>query len=270
MAKTNGKKIAIITGASSGLGMEFARQIERSFFLDEIWLIARRVEPMRDLADKFEKSKGVILTLDLTNDGDIAVLQKRLQDESPEITFLVNNAGYGKIGPFMDLGLDEQIKMVDLNVRSLTYLSKVALPFMKPGSHLIQVASSIAFCPAPYFAVYAASKAFVLSLSEALNYELRPQGIHVTAVCPGPVATEFFAVAQKNEFMKDKVGDTEPFNRWLTANAHEVVYKALHDAKKKKALSVYSLPIKFFTSLIPFIPKKLALRALAQRKKEES
>ena len=102
------KKIAIITGASSGLGIEFARQIEKGYYLDEIWLVARRPEPMKDLAEKFHKSKAVVLALDLTNQGDLAVLKKRITDENPQIEFLVNNAGYGKLGPFSELGLDEQ------------------------------------------------------------------------------------------------------------------------------------------------------------------
>lgn len=260
------KKIAIITGASSGLGVEFAKQIERGYFLDEIWLVARRTEPMRELADQFQKSKGVCLKLDLTNQGDLAALKKKIADENPEIEFLVNNAGYGKIGPFAELGLDEQLQMIDLNVRTLTYLSHAVIPFMMPGARMIQVASSIGFCPAPHFAVYAATKAYVVSLSEALNYELKDRGISVMAVCPGPVATEFFTVAQKNEFMRDKVGDAEPFNRALMASARDVVAKALRDAAKGRSRSVFGLTIGLFVTFIPFVPRHLALRVMALRK----
>jgi short-subunit dehydrogenase len=264
-AKTK-KKIAIVTGASSGLGMEFARQIEESSFLDEVWLIARRAAPMKELAERFQKSKPVILALDLTDRGDVSALVKKITDEKPDLQFLVNNAGYGKIGPFADLGLDEQIQMVDLNVRTLTYLTHALLPFMSEGSRIIQVASSIGFCAAPYFAVYAATKAYVVSLSEALHEELKPRGIGVTAVCPGPVATDFFSVAQKNEFMKDKVGQAEPFNKALTATAPEVVEKALHDSRKNRVLSVFGLPIQAFVKLIPFVPRAIAMKALSQRK----
>lgn len=264
--KKTTKKIAIITGASSGMGAEFALQIERGYFLDEIWLVARRAQPMQELAEKFQKSKAVILALDLTNEGDLAVLDKRLRDEVPEVEFLVNNAGYGKIGPFSDLGRDEQLQMVDLNVRTLTYLSHAVIPFMKPGARLIQLASSIAFCPAPYFAVYAATKAYVVSLSEALNFELKDRGITVTAVCPGPVATEFFSVAQKNEFMRDKVGEAEPFNKALMANAKEVVEKALKDAAKGRKLSVFGAAIRTFVTMVPFVPKSIAMKVLSQRK----
>jgi uncharacterized protein len=260
------KKIAIVTGASSGLGIEFARQIEKQYFLDEIWLIARRATPMKGLAEGFQKSKGVVLTLDLTDQGDQATLKKKIEDEQPEIQLLVNNAGYGKIGPFADLGLDEQLQMVDLNVRALTHLSHVVIPFMLPGAQILQVASSIGFCPAPNFAVYAATKAYVVSLSEAMSFELRSRGIRVTAVCPGPVATEFFAVAQQNEFMRDKVGEAEPFNKFLMVEAKDVVKKALRDARKGRRRSIFGLPIKLFVLVLPFLPRALILRALAIRK----
>lgn len=260
------KKIAIITGSSSGLGIEFARQIEKGHYLNEIWLVARRSGPMKELAESFHKSKAVVLALDLTNEGDLAALKKRVADENPEIEFLVNNAGYGKIGPFSELGLEEQLQMIDLNVKTLTHLSHMAIPYMMPGSKMIQVASSIGFCPAPHFAVYAATKAYVVFLSEALNFELKEKGIEVLAVCPGPVATEFFSVAQKNEFMRDKVGDAEPFNNFLTATAHDVVAQALRDAAKNRRRSVFSIPIKAFVGLLPFVPRGLALRALARRK----
>lgn len=259
------KKIAIITGASSGLGAEFALQMEKTYFLDEIWMIARRAEPMRELAEKFLKSKPVILQRDLTDRGDLAAIEKRLSEERPDVEFLVNNAGYGKIGPFAALGLGEQIQMIELNVTALTYLSRVTIPFMKPGSGIIQVASSAAFTPAPYFAVYAATKAYVVSFSDALGYELRSQGIQVISVCPGPVDTEFFSVAQRNEFMKDKVGEAEPFNRALSASSRAVVAKALSDLAHGKRRSVYGLPIKLFSAVAGLVPTSLKLRALARR-----
>lgn len=260
------KKIAIVTGASAGLGMEFSRQIEKDYYLDEIWMIARRTGPMVDLAEKFQKSKGIVLSMDLQNQGDLAVLQKKIADEKPEIHFLVNNAGFGKIGPFAELGLAEQLEMVDLNVRTLTFLSHVAIPYMPAGSQLIQVASSIGFCPSPHFAVYAATKAYVVSLSEALNYELKGRGIHVTAVCPGPVATEFFAVAQKNKFMGDRVGVQEPFNQILKAHPAEVVGKALADARKGRSRSIFGFTIRTFVLLLPFVPRSLLFKALVKRR----
>lgn len=259
------KKIAIITGASSGLGAEFALRIEENFYLDEIWMIARRAGPMKELSEKFLKSKAVILTLDLTSKSDLTTLERRLAEENPEIEFLVNNAGYGKIGPFAQLGLDEQIKMIELNITALTFLSRVGIRYMNPGASLIQVASSAAFSPAPYFAVYAATKSYVVSLSDALGFELREHGIRVIAVCPGPVETEFFSVAQKNEFMKDKVGEAEPFNRSLYTSSREVVTKALADLSRGKRHSIFGFWIKVFSAAVPFLPTSLKLRALGSR-----
>lgn len=259
------KKIAIITGASAGLGAEFALQMERRFFLDEIWLVARRLEPMQELAEKFMKSRGRLLSLDLTRPKDLASLRERLEEEQPAIQFLVNNAGYGKIGPFAELGVEEQMRMVELNVNALTFLSRVAIPFMPPGSAMIQVASSIGFTPAPNFAVYAATKAYVVSLSEALSQELKKQGIQVLTVCPGPVSTEFFSVAQKSEYMRDKVGAAEPANAFFSAHPQDVVAKALSDLNRGRRRSVYGLFIKAFVLLIPFVPRFFSLRILARR-----
>lgn len=259
------RKIAIITGASSGLGAEFALQIEKRYYLDEIWMIARRASPMRELAEKFLKSRAVVLNLDLTSRTDLLALEKRLAEEKPEIQFLVNNAGYGKYGPFAELGLDEQIKMIELNVGALTYLTRIAIPYMKPGSSIVQVASSAAFSPSPFFSVYAATKSFVVSLSDALGYELRDQGIHVLAVCPGPVETEFFAVAQKNEYMKDKVGEAEPANRVLYAAARDVVSRALSDLEKGRRHSVFSFPMKLFAGTAALVPTSLKLRVMARK-----
>jgi len=260
------KKIAIITGASSGLGMEFAKQIEEKYFLDEIWLVARRPEPMREIADRFLKSKPIILALDLNDEGDLAILKKKLQDEKPDVEILVNNAGLGKIGPFESLGLEEQLDMIDLNVRALTYLSHICIPLMPKGSKILQIASSIGFSPAPFFAVYAATKAYVVSLSDALSFELKDKGISVTAVCPGPVATNFFSVAQKNAFMVGKVADASPFNQSLMSKAEDVVRRALSDADKGKRHSIFSMPIKIFVRLLPFTPRAISMRALALRK----
>jgi len=262
------KKIAIITGASSGIGAEFAIQIERGFYLDEIWLIARRRARMKELSEKFLKSRGVILELDLTNKADLALVAKKLADENPEVEFLVNNAGYGKVGPFAELGVGEQIEMIELNVSALTYLSRVAIPFMTPGSKILQIASSAGFSPSPYFAVYAATKAFVVSLSDAMGYELRQHGIQVLAVCPGPVDTEFSSVAYSNEYTKNKAGGrTKPlFSGPLNASSQEVVAQALSDLSRKRRRSIFGFPMRLFTWIAPLLPLGIVLKALAKHR----
>jgi short-subunit dehydrogenase len=192
-------------------------------------------------------------------------LEKRLAEERPQVEFLVNNAGSGKFGPFDQLGLDEQIKMIELNVTALTYLTRVCLPYMKPGASIIQVASSAAFSPSPYFSIYAATKSFVVSFSDALGHELIAQGIRVLAVCPGPVETEFFGVAQRNEYMKDKVGVAEPANRSLYASPHDVVEKALRDLGKGRRHSVFGAPMQLFAQFAAFVPLRVKLRVLARK-----
>ncbi|HEY8280645.1 MAG TPA: SDR family NAD(P)-dependent oxidoreductase [Bdellovibrionota bacterium] len=257
------KKIAIITGASAGIGSEFALQIEKNFFLDEIWLVARRAGPMRELAEKFLKSRAVILSMDLTSRSDLVALEKRLAEERPEVDFLVNNAGFGKFGPFSRLGLEEQMKMIELNVGALTFLSRAVLPYMKPGASMIQVASSAAFSPSPYFAVYSATKAYVLSLSDALGHELRGHGIRVISVCPGPVETEFFSVAQKSEYMAGKVGEAEPQHRSLHASSQAVVAKALSDLSWGRRRSIYGFFFRLLCLVSAWVPVGLRLRLLA-------
>jgi short-subunit dehydrogenase len=259
----NRKKIAIITGASAGLGVEYARQIEERFHLDEIWLIARRAEPMRNVANEFRKAKGIILSMDITNEKEVEDLEKRIAAENPDIRILVNNAGLGKIGPFHEMGKKEQLQMIRLNVLALTEFSHIAIPYMSSGASIIQVASSIAFCPAPYFSVYAATKSYVLSFSRALNFELKPKGINVLTVCPGPVATEFLQVAQNNDFTKTHGNPTASFNQSLVARAADVVKKSLDDLVAQKDISIYGLSIKAFAALMTIVPEKLAMKVMA-------
>ena len=259
------KKIAIVTGASAGLGKEFALQLEKKYFLDEIWLLARRADPMKQLAEKLQKANAVIIPCDLNSDSDIRALIDKIKRENPSVSFLVNNAGFGKLGPFTELTEQEQMQMISLNVTALTRLTYSILPFCAPGSCIIQVASSIAFCPAPFFAVYAATKSFVLSLSRALQFELKPKGIHVIAVCPGPVNTEFFDVANNNGFMKSDRVAPKTFNHALMADPKKVVTKALNDAEKKRSISIYSFSINFFARIVAFIPKSLAMKVISNR-----
>jgi uncharacterized protein len=260
--ETQKKKIVIVTGASAGLGAEFARQLDQKYRGTEIWLIARRAEPMQRLASDFTQNKGVVISLDITKADDINKLEARFRSENVSVLCLVNNAGLGKIGPFAKLGRAEQLQMIDVNIRALTDLTYICLPFMPKGSAVIQVASSIAYCPSPNFAIYAATKSYVLSLTHALHYEFQALGIHVMAVCPGPVATEFFEVANRNEF-SNTGAKKNPFNERLTAQPAAVVRKALRDLDKKKVVSIYGFPIKLFTLFIGLIPKWISMPAMA-------
>lgn len=244
-------KVAIITGASGGMGWEFARQLDGKDELDEIWLVARRRQNMEELAALLEKTPARIFALDLTVPGELKALFDALDAEKPEVVWLINNAGYGKIGAFDSVDVETNLNMIDLNVRSLVEITQRALPYCARGSKIVQIASSAGWLPLTNFAVYGASKAFVVQFSNALSRELKPRGISVTAVCPGPVETEFFEVASG-------VGTKMDMPEFVTAQADKVVRLAIRDARKGCANSVYGMSIKALGLVSGMIPRNLA------------
>jgi len=179
------------------MGREFALQLDADpeNDLEEIWLVARRRDRLMETAALITRAKPRIFTLDLSGNEWSAVLEKALHEQPVEVLFWVNNAGFGTYGTFTDSLLEKQLSMIDVNVRALTQLSYLALPSMKSGSALINVASLAAFFPLGNFAVYAATKAYVLSFSSALAAEVEEKGVLVHSLCPGPVKTEFANVA---------------------------------------------------------------------------
>ena len=181
--------IAIITGASSGMGREFAYQIDDKGY-DEIWLIARRKDRLLEVKDKL-KTPAKTLSLDLLADESYGLLEERLREDKAHIGLLINAAGMGINEYFENTSLDKDEKVIDLNTKAPSKIIKIALPCMAKGSTIINIASVSGFIPQPKFAVYAASKAYLISLSRALNRELRDRKIHVATLCPNPVNTEF-------------------------------------------------------------------------------
>jgi len=253
-------KIAVITGASSGMGQEFAKQIDKKCLgLDEIWLIARRKNLMEELADELTVPVRVI-DMDLADDPSYANLIHMLEKEKPQVRVAVNCAGFGKTGPFTDISLEDNLGMIDLNCRALTKMTYLLLPYMPKRSYLIQVASVAGILPQPNFAVYAASKSYVLSFSRALGRELWEKGIYVTSVCPGPVDTPFFEIAERT-------GTTLAIKKFTMVDVTSVVSKALRDSYYKRSLSVCSLPIKSFRLLAKVLPHEVLLSIVAQLKK---
>lgn len=191
------KRVAIITGASSGLGREFARQIDLLQQADELWLNARSEEALQAVATELN-TPARLLVGDLTKEADIARIRGVLADEQPQVIFLVNAAGFGKFGDWQTISDEAVDSMIDLNCRGLVDMTRACLPYMVRGSHVIQVASAAAFVPLPHMNVYAATKAFVLRYTRALRWELRGEGITVTALCPTWVKTNFEKVARKS------------------------------------------------------------------------
>ncbi len=191
-------KIAIVTGASSGMGREFVLQLGNYVTVDEIWVIARRREALEALAAEVS-TKIRPISLDLCDLHSFTALEEMLAAEKPQVSLLVNAAGFGKFGSHHRISMEDELKMIDLNSRALVAVTRLVLPYMNPGSHILQLDSLSAFQPVPYLATYGATKAFVLSYSRAMNRELRPRGIRMMAMNPGWVKTEFFDHAMKTD-----------------------------------------------------------------------
>lgn len=243
-------RIGIVTGASSGMGREFVKQIGKAYpVLDEIWVLARRASRLEELK-KESKLPIRSIAVDLMEESGIDCLRYLLEKEKPSIKFLVNGAGFGKIGNFRQISYEDNSNMINLNCRALTEVTYCCLPFMERKSHIVQVASSAAFVPQPGFAVYAASKSYVLSFSRALNQELKARKISVTAVCPGPVDTEFFQVAEQE-------GKAAYFKKLVMVSPEQVVRKAIWDAVNNREKSVYGVIIKSVDVGAKVIPHKL-------------
>lgn len=252
-------KIAVITGASSGMGREFAKRLEAEGNFDEIWVIARRKERLEELKNEL-KTPVRAIALDLTKEESIEELKDLFEAEKPEIGVLVNASGYGKFGAFADFTLEEQLGMIDLNCKALVSVTYAALPYLTRGSEVYQIDSLSSFQPVPYIGVYGATKAFVLSFTRAINAELRNTGIKMMAVCPGWVKTEFFdtAVVDKSVIVY--------YNKFFTSE--QVVTRALRDMKKGKDVSVCGFSIRAQVLLTKLLPHKLVMWIwLKQQKK---
>ncbi len=198
------KKIAIITGASSGIGREFVRTLTSHGKYDELWAIGRNTERLAALSEITEIPIRPI-SLDLAQPESIDTFGKMLE-EDVTVGILINCSGYGKFDATDKLTLEENLGMIDLNCRALTALTYLSLPKMGEGSEIIEIASVAAFQPIPYINVYGASKAYVLSFTRALGREMRKKGIKVLAVCPFWTQTAFFdrAVNKQEEAVVKK------------------------------------------------------------------
>lgn len=249
----NNLKIAVVTGASSGMGREFVKLLDReNVYLDEIWVIARREERLKELA-KEVNTKLVPVEADLADKEAAGVLARMLEEKKPAVRFLINCAGFGNIGKVASLSTESQLSMVRVNCLALTEITCMMLPYMAKKSRIIQLSSAAAFLPQPGFAVYAATKAYVLSFSEALNRELSDTEIRVTAVCPGPVKTEFFDLAERT-------GTVPLYKKLVMADPVKVVKKAFCDSMKGKSISVYGCAMKGMHVLTRLVPNDFAMK----------
>ena len=252
-------RIAVVTGASSGMGREFVKAVDREFALDEIWVIARRKERLESLREECRTAIRP-LAWDLSDPASLDAYRDLLKTEQPEIRILVNAAGYGVFGAFENEDLENQLGIVDLNDRALTAMCALSLPCLSEGSAIVNLGSNSSWQPVPYMAVYAASKAYVLSFSRALGRELRGRGVHVLCVCPGWIKTEFMDRAVHDDTITY-------YDRWYTAE--QVVEQAMKDLKKKKTVSILGAPVRNQVRLVKHLPVDLVMNTWCRQQKKE-
>ncbi|MGN0377942.1 MAG: SDR family NAD(P)-dependent oxidoreductase [Suilimivivens sp.] len=236
------KRIAIITGASGGIGREFTRLMILEN-VDEIWAIARNQTKLVALKKEFG-DKVIAISKDLSNPEEVRSIEKMLVEEKPVVTYLINNAGIAKMGAYKEFTTKEIEKIISVNCSTVATLCAVCVPYMQKGSKILNISSASSFQPLPYLNLYAATKAFVRSYSRALHAELKSKKITVTAVCPGWVDTELL--------VKEMNGRKVKYPGMVSAG--KVARTALKDAKKGKDMSVCSLYVKnehVFTKLMP-------------------
>ena len=253
------RSVAVITGASSGLGEAFALAVAAhpAFAqVREIWLVARREERLEALARRLPGGRGVVVRADLASEDGVARVLARARECEAQVQLLVNNAGFGWLGPMLEQTPEELGRLLDLNVRAGTLLLHGLGPQMPRGAGVLQVASAAAYVPAPYFAAYAASKSYALALALALREEWRARGVAVCAVCPGPVATEFLALARGPRATGMEAGGVP---------AARVVALALRDLLAGRAGSHAGIGAGALSRLAGVMPRSLLVRAAGRR-----
>jgi short-subunit dehydrogenase len=251
------KRTALITGASSGLGREFARLAAQEGH--DVVLVARSESKLRELARELSTAHQVgahVVTADLSQPEAPDTIVAAVNRLGLAIDFLINNAGFGSTGAFLELELAREIEMIDLNVRALTALTHhFAKPMVARGfGRIMNIASTAGFQPGPFMATYYASKAFVVSFSEALAFELRGTGVTVTCHCPGATATEFASTAGNDK--------TKLFQRKGVADAREVALHGYRAMMKGQVLAIQGALNWMGVEAVRFAPRA-AVRSMA-------
>ncbi len=246
-------KTAIVTGASSGLGREFVRRLDRTENLDEIWVVARRKERLVSLEQEL-KTKLRVLPFDLTDKSSFQQLDGILEKEKPDVRVLINAAGFGKIGSYRDISRADCDDMIDLNCRAAVDMTHTILPYMQKGARILEICSTSAFQPFQFLNVYAATKAFLYRYSRALRVELFGRGIKVTAVCPYWIKdTEFIHTAQKTK--------NSAYIRSFPLASREktIACMALNDSRLGFAVSTPGVVCTLHRIVAKFIPGELMM-----------
>ena len=249
--------IAVITGASSGIGIDFAREVlAQRPEIDEIWVIARREEKLNELKDTLG-DKIFPLALDITSPDAIKVYEEKLKEKDAKVLLLINNAGFGKLGDFDELSVEAHAGMVRLNCEALTVMSGVTLPFMPDGSEIINSCSIASFAPNARMAVYCSTKAYVMSLSRCMRSELKKRKINVLAMCPGPMDTEFLAVANITK------GASRTFDTLPRVNPAVMAKKCLKASSKGRSVYTNRVFYKFYRLVSKILPHSIVMKLSA-------
>ena len=256
-------RIAIVTGASSGMGREFVLQLSQYVQVDEIWAIARREEALKALKAEVPVRP---VPLDLCDSQSFARFAALLEAEKPEVMLLVNAAGFGKFGAYHKVSIEDECRMIDLNCKALVAMTRLSLPYMPAGSHVLQLASNSSWQPVPYITTYGATKAMVLSYSRAMNRELKAKGIRMMSMNPGWVRTEFFDHACQT----NTGNEVQYYDR--ISEACDVVATGLKDLyRTKKDFSIHGFMVRMQVRLVKLLPHSIVMNIwLNQQKKAKN
>jgi short-subunit dehydrogenase len=258
------QKIAIITGSSSGIGKAFLELVagdNGEYFkspFDEIWAVARRKDALDEIASSVGGGRVVPIVADLSDNSGIQIIEDKLKAEEPEVGLLINSAGMGIKGAVLSKSAKSLDDTVRINCSALSRMMRITAPYMKPGENgrakIINIASSAGFLPQPNFAVYAASKSYVISFSRALAEELRDKKISVTCICPGPVDTDFIKVSKS-----DPNATFTGFKATFVTTTDKLIPASIKAAKKGKTMLVYGMGQKMLHLTSKIVPTRLVL-----------
>ncbi len=241
--------IAIITGASSGLGTAYVDAVTKVFpEIDELWLIARREERLKQVAGNYPDKKCEIIPLDLSDMGSMATLQKKLQEERPEVRLLVHDAGVCISGTFESMPLEKALSMIDLNCKGAVAVTKTCLPYIADGGTIVEVSSTSAFVPNTGMILYGATKSLVYEICIGLRQELKGRRINVCAVCPGMMATEMTASPSKGQ------------SRLPYVDVNKAAVNSLRAAKRGRAVYTTGAFYKFYRVLAKLLPQTFMVK----------
>lgn len=244
--------IAIITGASSGIGKEFIKQMKEKLGVNDFWLIARRRERMEEISRELSINSKII-SADLLKKEGIEAVRAALAEEKPKVKYLINAAGFGKFGAFDEISERTVEDMIDLNVKALVLITHMTVPYMERGGRIVEMGSGSCFTPLPYFNTYASSKSFVLHYTKALNYEIQNRGIKATCFCPGWVETEFLGVAESEPVTMPK--KTKPLLK-----VERVVAKCIRAMVKGRRMCVTNWYTKMQHVMFKMLPDSILSR----------